>query len=266
MSPHQHSDSRLLDLTGRAALVTGGSRGIGQAIAATLAEAGAAVMITSRKAEACEEAAANIGRGVQWRASNVGNAEDAAACVDETLDRFGRLDILVNNAGTNPYAGPTIEIDAGRWAKTLQVNLTAPLVWTQLAWERYMKAAGGGCSVINIASVAGLGTSPILGAYGVSKAGLIHLSKQLAAELGPAVRVNCVAPGLVRTDFARLLWENGRDATVSQAYPLKRLGEPGDIADAVLYLASDAGSWITGQTLVLDGGGLVSFTGASAEG
>lgn len=251
-------------LAGKVVLVTGGSRGIGKAIALAMAQAGANVLITSRKAEACEQAAAEIGRGVQWLASNVGHPDDAENCVDETLSRFGRLDVLVNNAGTNPYAGPVIDVDPGRWAKTVQVNLTAPLMWTQLAWRRYMKDAGGGCSVLNIASVAGLRTSPVLGVYGVSKAALIHLSEQLAGELGPAVRVNCLAPGLVRTDFSQLLWENGGDEVVSQAYPLKRLGEPIDIARAAVFLASDGGSWITGQTLVLDGGGLVAFSGASS--
>jgi NAD(P)-dependent dehydrogenase (short-subunit alcohol dehydrogenase family) len=164
----------------------------------------------------------------------------------------------VNNAATNPYAGPTIDVNLSAWEKTLQVNLTAPLFWTQLAWQRWMKQHGG--AVINISSVGGLSTNPILGVYDVTKAALIHLTKQLAAELGPKVRVNAIAPGLIKTDFARVLWEKGRGDQVAQAYPLKRLGEPEDVAAAALYLACDASSgWITGNTIVLDGGGLISF-------
>ncbi len=251
--------ARRCSLEGRTAIVTGGSRGIGKAIAGQLARAGAQVMITSRKAEACEEAAAEIGHGVTWRASNVGKPEEAAAVVDATLDTFGAVDILVNNAATNPYAGPTVAVDIPRWEKTLQINLTAPLVWSQLVWDRYMKDSEGGCSIINISSVGGLSTNAALGVYDVTKAALLHLTRQLAAELGPKVRVNAVAPGLIRTDFARLLWEGERGAEVAQMYPLKRLGEPDDIAGAVLFLAAETGSWITGQTIVLDGGGLVSF-------
>ena len=175
-----------------------------------------------------------------------------------TLERLGRLDVLVNNAATNPYAGPTIDVDLARWEKTLQVNVTAPLVWTQLAWKSYLREHGG--AVLNIASVGGLGTNAILGVYDVTKAALIHLTKQLAAELGPKVRVNAIAPGLIKTDFARVLWEQGRGEQVARAYPLKRLGEPEDVAAAALYLACDAASgWVTGHTIVLDGGGLIAF-------
>ena len=248
-----------LRLDGKAALVTGGSRGIGLGIARAFAEAGAQVMITSRKSDACEAAAAEIGHGVQWFASNAGDPVQAEACVDATLQAFGRLDVLVNNAGANPYAGPTIDVDLGRWEKTLQINVTAPLVWTQLAWNKYMKGSEGGCSVINVASVGGFQTSEILGVYAVTKAALIHLTKQLAAELGPQARVNCLAPGLVKTDFSKILWEDGRDVEVAKRYPVGRLGETVDIAGAALYFAADTGSWVTGQTLVLDGGGLIAF-------
>ncbi len=251
--------ARRCSLEGRTAIVTGGSRGIGKAIAGQLARAGAQVMITSRKADACEAAAAEIGHGVAWKASNVGVPEEAEAVVDATLETFGAIDILVNNAATNPYAGPTIDVDLPRWDKTLQVNLTAPLVWSQLVWQRYMKDSEGGCSIVNISSVGGLSTNPALGVYDVTKAALLHLTRQLAAGLGPKVRVNAVAPGLIRTDFARILWEGDRGAEVAQMYPLKRLGEPDDIAGAVLFLVAETGSWITGQTIVLDGGGLVSF-------
>ena len=215
-------------------------------------------MITSRKAEACEQAAKEIGASAEWVAGNIGNPEDAERVIDATLERFGRLDILVNNAATNPYAGPTIDVDMPRWEKTLQINLTAPLLWTQLAWQRALKEGGG--AVINVSSVGGFTTNQILGVYDVTKAALIHLTKQLAAELGPGVRVNAVAPGLIKTDFARVLWEGPRGDQVAQSYPLKRLGEPEDVAAAVLYLADDASSgWVTGHTIVLDGGGLVSF-------
>ncbi len=247
-----------LRLDGKVALVTGGSRGIGKGIARAFAEAGAQVMITSRKAESCEETAKEIGPTVAWEAGNIGKPEDAERVIGATLARFGRLDVLVNNAATNPYAGPTIDVDLPRWEKTLQVNLTAPLFWTQLAWQRFMKQHGG--AVVNISSVGGLATNAILGVYDVSKAALIHLTKQLAAELGPRVRVNAIAPGLIKTDFAKVLWEQGRGDQVAQVYPLKRLGEPEDVAAAALYLASDAASgWVTGHTIVLDGGGLIAF-------
>jgi len=251
----------MTQLEGKVAIVTGGSRGIGKGIARTFAAAGARVMITSRKAEACEQAAKEIGASAEWAAGNIGNPEDAERVIDATLERFGRLDILVNNAATNPYAGPTIDVDMPRWEKTLQINLTAPLFWTQLAWQRALREGGG--AVINVSSVGGFTTNQILGVYDVTKAALIHLTKQLAAELGPGVRVNAVAPGLIKTDFARVLWEGPRGDEVAQSYPLKRLGEPEDVAAAVLYLADDASSgWVTGHTIVLDGGGLVAFGAA----
>jgi NAD(P)-dependent dehydrogenase (short-subunit alcohol dehydrogenase family) len=244
-------------LDGKVALVTGGSRGIGLGIAKAYAAAGARVMITSRKAESCEAAAKEVGDAAIWEAGHTGKAEDAERVIGATLSKLGRLDVLVNNAATNPYAGPTIDVDLPRWEKTVQVNLTAPLMWTQLAWRSAMKQSGG--SVINISSVGGFATNAILGVYDVTKAALIHLTKQLAAELGPSVRVNAIAPGLVKTDFARALWEGGRGDQVAKAYPLERLGEPEDVAAAAVYLAAETSRWMTGQTLVLDGGGLVAF-------
>ncbi len=244
-------------LDGKVAVVTGGSRGIGKCIAARFAEAGAAVMIVSRKAETLEEAAAEIGHGCQWLSANVGDPDAAAETVAKTVERLGALDVLVNNAATNPYAGPMIDVDLPRWDKTLQVNVTAPLVWAQQAWAAWMSEHGG--AIVNIASVGALHTSRILGVYGMSKAALVYQSRQLAAELAPGVRVNTILPGLIRTDFARVLWEGERGAEVADSYPLKRLGEPTDIAAAALYLASEASSWMTGQELVLDGGGTVGF-------
>ncbi|HJL89420.1 MAG TPA: SDR family oxidoreductase [Acidimicrobiales bacterium] len=246
---------------GRVAIVTGGSRGIGRSIAGTLAAAGAKVMITSRKADVCEAAVAELseetGGDLAFVAGNVGLAEDAERVVEATLSTFGAVDILVNNAATNPYAGPVIDTDIPRWEKTFQVNLTAPLVWTQLCWNSWMKEHGG--EVINISSVGAFATSPILGTYDITKLALVQLTRQLAAEMSPGVRVNAVCPGLIKTDFARALWDEGRGDQVAQAYPLKRLGEPEDIANAALYLASEASGWMTGQALVVDGGGLIGF-------
>jgi NAD(P)-dependent dehydrogenase (short-subunit alcohol dehydrogenase family) len=150
-----------------------------------------------------------------------------------------------------------IDVDLPRWDKTIAVNVTAPLVWTQLAWRHWMQDNGG--VVINISSVGGLSTSAILGVYDLTKAALIHMTHQLGAELGPKVRVNAICPGLIKTDFARVLWEGERGGQVAQRYPLKRLGEPADVAAAALFLAADSGSWITGQAVVLDGGGLVAY-------
>lgn len=246
-----------LRLDGKTAIVTGGSRGIGKAIAAAFAAAGARVMITARKADTLRQTATEIGAGVEWLAGHAGEPDSADACVRATLERFGRLDILVNNAATNPYAGPLIDVDVPRFDKTVQVNLRGPLVWTQSAWRHWMKENGG--AVVNISSVGGFATNSLLGLYNVTKAALIHMTKQLAAELGPKVRVNAVAPGLIRTDFAKVLWEGERGAQVAKIYPLKRLGEPEDVAAAALYLAADSASWITGHTIVLDGGGLVAF-------
>lgn len=247
------------NLEGKSVVVTGGTRGIGKGIATAFAEAGAKVLISSRKADACEQAAAEIGHGCEWVAANVGDEGAAEQVLDAAVERFGSLDVLVNNAATNPYAGPMIDIDRGRWAKTLDVNVSAPLFWTQAAVARGLKDGAGG-TVINIASVGGFSTNEMIGAYNVSKAALIHITKQLAAELSPEVRVNCLAPGLIKTDFARALWEGDAGDKVANAYPLKRLGEPSDIADAAVFLAREA-TWMTGQTLVFDGGGQVSFLG-----
>ncbi len=248
-----------LRLDDKAALITGGSRGIGLAIAKAYAASGARVMITGRKADACEAACKEIGHDARWAAGHVGDAASRDAVIDATLAAFGKIDVLVNNAATNPYAGKTIEVDLPRWEKTLATNLTAPLAWTQAAWNKSMKSSAGGCSVINIVSVGAFKTSPALGVYGVTKAALVYLTQQLAAELAPKVRVNALAPGLIKTDFARVLWDGGKGEQIAKSYPMKRLGEPEDVAAAATYLASDASSWVTGQTLILDGGGVIDF-------
>ena len=173
-----------------------------------------------------------------------------AACVD----RFGGIDIIVNNAATNPYMGPAVDIDLPRYDKTFQVNLRGPLFWTQAAWRAGLKDNGG--SVLNIASIGGMSYGGSIGIYDNTKAALIHLTGHLAAELAPKVRVNAIAPGLVKTDFARALWEPNEDA-IGKTMPLGRLGEPQDIANTALVLVSDASSWMTGQTVVVDGGALL---------
>jgi NAD(P)-dependent dehydrogenase (short-subunit alcohol dehydrogenase family) len=249
-------------LDGKVALVTGASRGIGKAIAATYAAAGAQVVISSRKLDALEAARDEIAAGLDDRggdievfAANAGDLDAAQACVAATVERFGGLDILVNNAATNPYMGPSVGIDLPRWDKTVQVNLTAPLFWTQAAWRAAMAEHGG--SIINMASIGGLGVDPSIGTYNVTKAALIHQTKILAKELAPTVRVNAIAPGLVKTDMARALWEADEEG-LARYVPLHRLGEPADIANAALFLASDAASWICGHTLVVDGGMLLA--------
>jgi NAD(P)-dependent dehydrogenase (short-subunit alcohol dehydrogenase family) len=246
-------------LDGKVALVTGASRGIGRATAETLAAAGASVMLSSRKQADLEAAAEAItadgGRAAVF-AANAGDPEQAQACVAATVERFGAIDVLVNNAATNPYMGPAADIDLARYDKTFQVNLRGPLVWTQAALEHGLGSGDGG-AVVNVASIGGMSIERGIGIYNTTKAALVHLTKVLASELGPEVRVNAVAPGLVKTDMARALWEANEDA-IAKHLPTGRLGEPGDIANAVTFLASDAASWITGHTMVVDGGAMVA--------
>ena len=250
-----------LRVDGKVALVTGASRGIGLAIATRLSEAGAAVMLVARKAEELEEAAASLaatGSDVSWRAANVGDPDAAESCASAAVERHGSLDILVNNAATNPYFGPLADLDLGRAQKTLDVNQTAALTWTQAAWRAGMERHGG--AVVNVSSVGAFRVERGIGWYNVTKAALVHLTRQLACELGPGVRVNALAPGLVRTQFARALWEPAGDA-VAKRLPLRRLGEPDDIGKAALFLVSDAASWMTGHVLVVDGGALCTPSG-----
>ena len=246
-----------MDLTGKVALVTGGSRGIGRAMAETFVAAGATVVISSRKQDALDQVAAEIDAGdrVDAIAAHAGDPEAVEACVAQVVERHGGIDVLVNNAATNPYFGPTLGIDLARHDKTWEVNFRGPLVWIQEAHRQSMGDRGG--VVLNVASIGGLSVEPAIGIYNTTKAALIHLTKTLAAELGPDIRVNAIAPGLVKTDFARALWEPNEEA-MAGALPLGRLGEPADIAGPALFCVSDASSWMTGHTLVVDGGALVT--------
>jgi NAD(P)-dependent dehydrogenase (short-subunit alcohol dehydrogenase family) len=242
-------------LDGKVALVTGASRGIGKAIAAGLASAGASVLLASRKIDQLEATAAEIRASgapgeVAVRAAHVGHVDEAEATVAATIERFGRIDILVNNAATNPYFGPTLGVEPAQFDKTFEVNLRGPLFWAKAAYDQAFASSPG--VIINIASVGGLRAEYGLGVYNLTKAGLIHLTRQLAAEIGPT-RVVGIAPGLVTTDFAAVLVENFGDEHAA-ALPLGRLGEPQDIANLAVFLASDAASWITGETYVIDGG------------
>ncbi len=240
-----------LDLSGRTAVITGASRGIGLAVAHAIAAAGGNVVLTARTEQSAREAAYGVPGSAIGVAAHATDEAAATRCFTAALDRFGRIDILVNNAGTNPSFGPVIDQDHARFNKTFDVNLWAPLLWTSLATRMWMAQHGG--VVINMASIGGLGAEPNLGLYNASKAALIHLTKQLSLELSPAVRVNAVAPGVVRTKLAESLWKE-HETRLNSATALARIGEPDDIGPAVAFLASDAASWITGETFVIDGG------------
>jgi len=239
-----------ISLQGKVALITGASRGIGKAIAKSYVQAGAKVMLSSRKEDALRATAKEIGGDTEIFAANGGDIEAGQACVMATIERFGGIDILVNNAATNPYAGPTLEIDPSRYDKTFQVNLRGPFFWTQAVWNSCMRDKPG--VILNIASVGGLRAEGSLGVYNLTKAALIHLTRQLAGELGPT-RVVGIAPGLVKTDFAKMLIDNFGDQ-LAGSIPSGRLGEPQDIANLATFLVSDLASWITGETYVIDGG------------
>jgi NAD(P)-dependent dehydrogenase (short-subunit alcohol dehydrogenase family) len=239
------------DLTGRTAIVTGASRGIGLAIAQQLADAGANVVLTSRKQESADEAAATIKGTAIGVGAHAAEEEAAERCIDITVERFGSVDILINNAGTNPAFGPLIDQDHGRFAKIYDVNLWGPLLWTSKAVKGWMGEHGG--AVVNIASIGGLSHEPGLGLYNSTKAALIHATKQLALELSPKVRVNAVCPGVVRTRLAEMLWKE-HEQLLAATTALGRIGEPPDVAQAVTFLASDAAGWVTGEVMVVDGG------------
>lgn len=237
---------------GRVAIVTGASRGIGLGIAERLVADGAKVLITARKVDALEEAVATLGEEnaifLAGSGDDVTHQQEAVALA---VERFGRLDFLVNNTGINPVYGRMIDIDLEAAAKIFAVNVLSAVSWTQQAYQAWMGEHGG--AVVNVASVAGLKPAPNIGMYGASKSALIHVTEELAVELGPDLRVNAVAPAVVKTKFAKALYE-GREEQVAEPYPLKRLGLPEDIAGIVAFLLSDDAAWLTGQTVTADGG------------
>ena len=246
------------DLTGRVALVTGASRGIGSAIAEALAEQGAMVVLSSRKQGDLDTEAGRINARFPEKAvaiaAHAGKEEDLQRLVNETMSKFSRIDILVNNAATNPYFGPVLSADLGAWDKTFEVNLRGIFLLTKLVYDASMEKNGG--AIVNVASVGGLRPGLGLGVYNVTKAGVIMLTRQLARELGGKVRVNAVAPGLIKTRFAEALW--GNEAILERVLasnPMGRIGVPDEIAGAVAFLVSDAASYINGEVLVIDGGG-----------
>jgi NAD(P)-dependent dehydrogenase (short-subunit alcohol dehydrogenase family) len=243
-------------LAGKAALITGGSRGIGFGVARAFRAAGADVVITARKAEGLATARAALLESesageVLDVVANAGEPDQAETCVSLAMSRLGRLDVLVNNAATNPYMGDLLDIDLPRAEKTARVNQYGMLAWTRCAWRAWMSEHGG--VVVNMASVGGLIVDPGIGYYNATKAAMLLMTRQLAYELGPKVRVNAIAPGVVKTELARAVWE-AREPILVEQLPLRRLGTVEDVANAALFLATDASSWMTGQTLVLDGG------------
>ncbi|MGW0669473.1 SDR family oxidoreductase [Streptomyces sp. NPDC002746] len=238
--------------SGKVALITGASRGIGYGIAQALVARGDRVCITGRGEDALKDAVEALGSD---RVIAVpGKAHDEAhqaVAVERTMEAFGRVDFLVNNAGTNPVFGPIAELDLNVARKVFETNVVSALGFAQQTWKAWQKENGG--AIVNIASVAGVSASPFIGAYGMSKAAMINLTLQLAHEFAPVVRVNSIAPAVVKTRFAQALYE-GREADAAAAYPLGRLGVPEDIGGAAAFLTSDQSDWITGQTLVVDGG------------
>lgn len=246
--------------TGRTALVTGASRGIGFAIARQLVADGAQVVITARDREQLTHAVDALGGpdqalGVRGRADDGAHREEA---VGRAMEAFGSLDLLVNNAGINPIYGPMVELDLAAARKTIEVNCLAAIGWTQAAHRAWMRDHGG--AIVNISSVSAVRTAPNIGMYGATKAMLVSITELLANELAPRVRVNAIAPAVVKTDFAAALY-SGREDQVAATYPLRRLGVPDDISGAVSFLLSDEAAWITGQTLVIDGGITVAGVG-----
>lgn len=238
---------------GKTAIVTGASRGIGLAIAQRLVDDGARVVITARKPDALEEAVRELG-GPEHATFVAGHADDPdhqAETVATAIETFGSLDLLVNNTGINPYYGPLMDLDVSAARKMVDVNCLAPIAWIQQAQRAWMGEHGG--AVVNVASVAGVRPAPGIALYGATKAMLIHLTEELAVELGPTIRVNAVAPAVVKTRFATALYE-GREEEVAAAYPLRRLGVPSDIGSVVAFLLSEDAAWMTGQALVVDGG------------
>jgi NAD(P)-dependent dehydrogenase (short-subunit alcohol dehydrogenase family) len=253
---------RLFDLSGKVAIVTGSSRGIGLAIAAALAEHGARVVISSRKQDACDEVAQAINaqhgddRAIAV-AANISSKDDLQNLVNEARKSFGRIDVLVCNAASNPYYGPMAGISDEQFRKILDNNVIANHWLISMVAPEMLERGEG--SIIIVSSIGGLTSSTMIGAYNISKAADFQLARNLAAEFGPkGVRVNCIAPGLVKTDFARALWENPDTLKlVTKGTPLRRIGEPHEIAGAAVYLASPASTFMTGQAMIVDGGSTI---------
>ncbi|WP_378731454.1 SDR family oxidoreductase [Nocardia brasiliensis] len=244
------------DLLGKSALVTGASRGIGKAVAAELLGRGANVLIVARKKDPLEETAAELrALGHQGEvvalAGNAGNAEDRAAAIERMMAEFGSVDVLINNTGINPVFGSLMDADLDAVRKIFDVNVVAALGFIQEAFKAWMGEHGG--AVVNVASVAGIRSSGVIAAYGASKAALIRLTDELAWQLGPKIRVNAVAPGVIKTKFADALYSADEERAASM-YPMKRLGTPEDVARLIGFLVSDEAAWITGETVRVDGG------------
>jgi NAD(P)-dependent dehydrogenase (short-subunit alcohol dehydrogenase family) len=254
--------TNLFDLTGKVAIVTGSSRGIGKAIAEALAQQGAKVVISSRKQDACEEVAQAInaahgdGRAVPIAAS-ISDKAALQQLVERTMEAFGRIDVLVCNAASNPYYGPMAGISDEQFRKILDNNVLSNHWLVQMVAPQMLERGEG--SIVIVSSIGGMSSSTTIGAYNISKAADFQLARNLAAEFGPkGVRVNCIAPGLVRTDFAKALWENPETLkAVTRGTPMRRIGEPHEIAGAAVFLASPASTFMTGQTIVVDGGSTI---------
>ncbi len=252
----------LFDLTGRVAVITGSSRGIGRAAAERLAQQGANVVVSSRSAEACEAAVAAINAQHGTRAiavpASISSREDLTRLTERAREAFGKIDILVCNAATNIHFGPLRTITDAQFRKILDNNILSNHWLTQLVIPEMIARRDG--AIVIVSSIGGLHGSSMIGAYNISKAADLQLARNLAVELGPHnVRVNCVAPGIIRTDFARALWQNPKIAkAVESSTPLRRLGEPDDVAGAIVFLSSPAARYITGQNIVIDGGTTIS--------
>ncbi|GAB3490552.1 SDR family oxidoreductase [Flexivirga lutea] len=242
-------------IAGKTAIVTGASRGIGLAIAQRLVLEGASVVITARTEATLAAATTSLGDRARYVAGRADDTDHQDEVIATALEHFGSADLLVNNTGINPAYGPLMDIDPGVARKIMDVNVIAALSWVQKIRAAWQGEHGG--AIVNVASIAGQRPAPGIAMYGVSKAALIHLTEELALELGPNIRVNAVAPAIVKTDFAKALYE-GREEKVAAPYALKRLGVPDDIGGVVAFLLSDDAGWMTGQTLTVDGGVLLA--------
>ncbi|MEQ8934626.1 MAG: SDR family oxidoreductase [Amphiplicatus sp.] len=256
----------LFDLSGKTAIVTGASRGIGEAIARRLAEHGANVVVSSRNLEPCEEVAASINAATGRKAAvaaacNISRKNELQALVDKANEAFGGVDILVSNAAINPYYGPSAGITDEQFDKIMTSNVKASHWLSHMVLPQMIERKGG--AIVIISSIAGLAGSPTIGAYGISKAADLQLARNLAVEYGPHnIRVNCICPGIVKTFFAEALWKDPEiEKAVTSKVPLRRFGAPDEIAGAAVFLASPAGQWMTGQGLIIDGGTMICAGG-----